>query len=224
MDYPDVPRARRAALAAARAVHARAARRTAVHRRAPGERALVQGHPARVRRAVRAPRGARRHRRDLRDQAASTRSCASSRDQLSALDTLPPQRFAQFRGSLGTSSGSQSVQFRAIEAASGLRDHTFLHARVRARRAAADGAGVARAPHAAGALRALLAAHGETSGIDLHRRGGARRCSCSPRNCWSTSRASRAGASCTCSSWSGSSAPARRAPAARSARSISRAR
>ncbi|HEU4642256.1 MAG TPA: tryptophan 2,3-dioxygenase family protein [Gemmatimonadaceae bacterium] len=49
-------------------------------------------------------------------------------DQLSALDTLPPQRFAQFRGYLGTSSGSQSAQFRAIEAASGLRDAHFLHA------------------------------------------------------------------------------------------------
>jgi tryptophan 2,3-dioxygenase len=49
-------------------------------------------------------------------------------DQLSALDTLPPQRFARFRGYLGTSSGSQSAQFRAIEAASGLRDAPFLHA------------------------------------------------------------------------------------------------
>ena len=49
-------------------------------------------------------------------------------DQLSALDTLPPQRFAQFRGYLGTSSGSQSAQFRAIEAASGLRDPAFLNA------------------------------------------------------------------------------------------------
>ena len=46
--------------------------------------------------------------------------------QLSALDTLPPQRFLQFRGYLGTSSGSQSVQFRALEAASGLRDPHFL--------------------------------------------------------------------------------------------------
>jgi tryptophan 2,3-dioxygenase len=49
-------------------------------------------------------------------------------DQLSALDTLPPQRFAQFRGYLGTSSGSQSDQFRAIEALSGLRDPHFLAA------------------------------------------------------------------------------------------------
>ena len=49
-------------------------------------------------------------------------------DQLSALDTLPPHRFAQFRGYLGTSSGSQSAQFRAIEAASGLREPHFLHA------------------------------------------------------------------------------------------------
>jgi tryptophan 2,3-dioxygenase len=48
-------------------------------------------------------------------------------DQLSALDTLPPQRFAQFRGYLGSSSGSQSAQFRAIEAASGLREPHFLH-------------------------------------------------------------------------------------------------
>jgi tryptophan 2,3-dioxygenase len=46
--------------------------------------------------------------------------------QLSALETLPPQRFAQFRGYLGTSSGSQSVQFRAIEAISGMRDEHFI--------------------------------------------------------------------------------------------------
>lgn len=46
--------------------------------------------------------------------------------QLNALETLPPQRFAQFRGFLGTSSGSQSFQFRAIEARSGLRDAHFL--------------------------------------------------------------------------------------------------
>ena len=47
--------------------------------------------------------------------------------QLSALETLPPQHFAQFRQHLGTSSGSQSVQFRAIEAASGLREPHFMH-------------------------------------------------------------------------------------------------
>ena len=46
--------------------------------------------------------------------------------QLAALDTLPPQRFAQFRGHLGSSSGGQSAQFRAIEAKSGLRDEHFL--------------------------------------------------------------------------------------------------
>ena len=46
--------------------------------------------------------------------------------QLTALETLPPQRFAQFRGYLGTSSGSQSIQFRTIEAMSGLRDQHFL--------------------------------------------------------------------------------------------------
>jgi len=47
--------------------------------------------------------------------------------QLSALETLPPQHFAAFRTHLGSSSGSQSVQFRAIEAASGLREPQFLH-------------------------------------------------------------------------------------------------
>lgn len=49
-------------------------------------------------------------------------------DQLAALETLPPQRFAQFRGYLGASSGSQSVQFRAVEAACGLRDEHFVAA------------------------------------------------------------------------------------------------
>jgi tryptophan 2,3-dioxygenase len=48
--------------------------------------------------------------------------------QLSSLEALPPQHFAQFRHFLGTSSGAQSVQFRAIEAASGLRDPHFMHA------------------------------------------------------------------------------------------------
>jgi tryptophan 2,3-dioxygenase len=46
--------------------------------------------------------------------------------QLSALDTLPPQRFAQFRGYLGSASGGQSAQFRAIEAVSGIRDDHFM--------------------------------------------------------------------------------------------------
>lgn len=48
--------------------------------------------------------------------------------QLDSLETLPPQHFAQFRGYLGASSGSQSLQFRAIEAASGLRDAHFMRA------------------------------------------------------------------------------------------------
>ena len=46
--------------------------------------------------------------------------------QLHALDTLSPQRFSQFRMHLGTSSGAQSAQFRAIELISGLRDAGFL--------------------------------------------------------------------------------------------------
>jgi tryptophan 2,3-dioxygenase len=48
--------------------------------------------------------------------------------QLSSLETLPPQHFAQFREYLGESSGSQSVQFRAIEAMSGLREPHFMQA------------------------------------------------------------------------------------------------
>ncbi len=48
--------------------------------------------------------------------------------ELSALDTLPPQRFMQFRGYLGSSSGSQSAQFRSIEATSGLREAHFMAA------------------------------------------------------------------------------------------------
>ena len=46
--------------------------------------------------------------------------------QLSSLALLPPQHFAEFRANLGTSSGSQSIQFRAVEAASGLREPWFL--------------------------------------------------------------------------------------------------
>jgi tryptophan 2,3-dioxygenase len=46
--------------------------------------------------------------------------------QLSSLALLPPHHFAAFRTNLGSSSGSQSVQFRAIEAASGLREPWFV--------------------------------------------------------------------------------------------------
>ncbi len=46
--------------------------------------------------------------------------------QLHALDTLAPQSFAQFRTNLGTSSGSQSEQFRAIELTSGLRAPEYV--------------------------------------------------------------------------------------------------
>jgi tryptophan 2,3-dioxygenase len=49
-------------------------------------------------------------------------------EQLTSLETLPPQHFAQFRSFLGSSSGAQSIQFRAIEAASGLRDPHFMQA------------------------------------------------------------------------------------------------
>ncbi|MEO6865259.1 MAG: tryptophan 2,3-dioxygenase family protein [Gemmatimonadaceae bacterium] len=46
--------------------------------------------------------------------------------QLHALDTLSPHGFSQFRGNLGTSTGGQSAQFRAIELISGLRDPGYM--------------------------------------------------------------------------------------------------
>ena len=46
--------------------------------------------------------------------------------QLHALDTLSPHGFAQFRNNLGTSTGGQSAQFRAIELISGLREPSYL--------------------------------------------------------------------------------------------------
>ncbi|MEO8944927.1 MAG: tryptophan 2,3-dioxygenase family protein [Gemmatimonadaceae bacterium] len=46
--------------------------------------------------------------------------------QLHALDTLSPKGFSQFRQNLGTSTGGQSAQFRAIELISGLRDKDYL--------------------------------------------------------------------------------------------------
>ncbi|MBM4194170.1 MAG: tryptophan 2,3-dioxygenase [Gemmatimonadetes bacterium] len=49
-------------------------------------------------------------------------------EQLSSLDTLPPQRFQQFRNFLGSSSGQQSEQFRIVGALSGMRDEAFVKA------------------------------------------------------------------------------------------------
>ncbi len=46
--------------------------------------------------------------------------------QLHALDTLSPRGFSEFRQNLGTSTGGQSAQFRAIELISGLREESFL--------------------------------------------------------------------------------------------------
>jgi tryptophan 2,3-dioxygenase len=46
--------------------------------------------------------------------------------QLASLDTLPPQHFAQFRTYLGSSSGAQSKQFRALEKASPALQDLFM--------------------------------------------------------------------------------------------------
>lgn len=46
-------------------------------------------------------------------------------EQLSSLDTLPPQRFQQFRDFLGSSSGQQSRQFREIATLAGTIEPLF---------------------------------------------------------------------------------------------------
>ena len=52
----------------------------------------------------------------------------TSLDQMRSLHTLPPWDLQQFRGYLGTASGSQSLQFRELELLSGLRDPAYLKA------------------------------------------------------------------------------------------------
>lgn len=47
-------------------------------------------------------------------------------EQLSSLDTLPPQRFKQFRDFLGTSSGQQSRQFREMGALAARLEPLFI--------------------------------------------------------------------------------------------------
>ena len=135
--------------------------------------------------------------------------------QLSALETLPPQHFAQFRGYLGTSSGSQSVQFRAIEAASGLRDTHFMHALEEhgevpplVRRALDQ-------PTLRSSFSRCSAPRGRRSSSSTSAPARASSSS-SPRRCWSTSSSSRSGGSSTCCSSSGSSG---RTPGAREERS-----
>jgi tryptophan 2,3-dioxygenase len=46
--------------------------------------------------------------------------------QMGTLSSLDPEAFREFRHHLGTASGAQSTQFRAIEVLSGLRDHDYL--------------------------------------------------------------------------------------------------
>ncbi|KPM57607.1 tryptophan 2,3-dioxygenase [Frankia sp. CcI49] len=47
-------------------------------------------------------------------------------NQIDVVDTMTPHGFLEFRGSLGTSSGFQSAQFREIEFLSGADDHGWL--------------------------------------------------------------------------------------------------
>jgi hypothetical protein len=141
---------------------------------------------------------------------------------LSALDTLPPQRFAQFRGYLGTSSGSQSVQFRAIEAASGLREPGYLRALEAHGRCRSPSAPRSRVRRSRRCSRRTSPTPGVT--LESLYTGPAPTPLFSwRRGCWSTSSSSRSGGSCTCSSWSASSARSPAARAARSARATCRA-
>jgi len=46
--------------------------------------------------------------------------------EVEVLEAMPPQEFARFRDVLGSASGLESLQFRELEFASGLREPTFL--------------------------------------------------------------------------------------------------
>ena len=46
--------------------------------------------------------------------------------EVEVLEAVPPQEFARFRDVLGSASGLESLQFRELEFASGLRETTFL--------------------------------------------------------------------------------------------------
>jgi tryptophan 2,3-dioxygenase len=79
--------------------------------------------------------------------------------QLTALDGLPGQCFAEFRPYLGTASGIQSAQFRALDQSLGLRGSTSPVIRGFQSAAAAHGldlAAVCRADLAAGPLHRVL--------------------------------------------------------------------
>jgi tryptophan 2,3-dioxygenase len=85
-------------------------------------------------------------------------------EQIHSLRDLPPASFQQFRLWLGSSSGADSVQFREIEALSGLRDEEYLAALASARggrlpapiQRALEGHSLAEA-HTAAAARAGIA-------------------------------------------------------------------
>src|SRR5438067_192242 len=47
-------------------------------------------------------------------------------DEVTVLESMPPQEFQRFRNVLSTSSGFESQQFRELELASGLSDSTFI--------------------------------------------------------------------------------------------------
>ena len=123
-----VSRPRRAARAPAPALASRAPRRAAVHRRASGERAVVQGAAPRAGGARRAARARRRPRQRVRAQADQRADEHRDGAAVGARHPAAAPVRASFAGYLGSSSGSQSAQFRAIEAASGLREPQFLAA------------------------------------------------------------------------------------------------
>lgn len=83
-------------------------------------------------------------------------------ENLASLDTLPPQRFAQFREALGTSSGQQSMQFRLLEAQSGRREPAFRAVLERSGPIPPELEGLLAAPTLESRFLGLLARHDAT--------------------------------------------------------------
>ena len=117
-------------------------------------------------------------------------------DHLDVLETMGPEGFLEFRDPLEPASGFQSVQFRAIEWISGLRDTfpadaepppgpSLYEAFVRLRRAAGGRArrGWRRSRSSTATTRTTPSAPG---------------CTASPSGWSTTTRASRSGATTTC--------------------------
>ena len=222
-DLRRLPAAGPPAVGAAAAVEPAAPRRDAVHRPAPGRRAVDEADD---------PRAARRRSRTCATTGSAQcqkilARCKQVLRQLtemwSVLETLTPSEYMEFRDILGPSSGFQSLQYRTIEFLLGNKNAEMLQG-VRARRGRpgalqrrAGGAepvrrvpALPRAPGPRGAGDAAASATGRKphvsdagagAGVRAHLRGH-RRALGANTTCartWSTwKRSSSCGASATC--------------------------